>query len=346
MEQEKKEHLILKEMRAFKPNENFVYYLYWICERQNIFWKRFNNEPTPHTDNEILQNFKFCNVYRVLDRSSQYLIKNVIQNGKEYSPEDIIYRILIYKHFNLPATWEALISEFGDININVDNNDLISFFRNYSKNNVCYSNAYVTTAPFVRSTPIMSKYRLTPEMSKYELYINIFYEELVNNDLFSKLLWSKTFEQCFNSMKLLPGVAGFMGYQFVQDLNYTNLFNFDDNEFCAAGPGTQRGIERTFDITGTPNYSDIVKWVQKNFEQLLEDYSKEFDIELKFKSIPNWLPKVPDFSNCFCETDKMMRGMGVVTEGKEVDGKRIKNSFQSKKNNIEYVFPTKWNVGI
>ena len=61
-----------------------IYDLYWYFayERQNIFIKKSNNEPYPWTKDPILDKYKFCNSYRVNDRVSQYLLKNVIYNGK------------------------------------------------------------------------------------------------------------------------------------------------------------------------------------------------------------------------------------------------------------------------
>ena len=54
---------------------NKVYDLYWYFafERQNIFLKKKNGEKPPWTDDPILQEYKFCNSYRVNDRVSQYL---------------------------------------------------------------------------------------------------------------------------------------------------------------------------------------------------------------------------------------------------------------------------------
>ena len=83
-----------------------VYDLYWYfaCERQNIFWKKLNNEPAPWTNDPILQTYKFCNSYRVNDRVSQYLLKNVIYTVNKYSAEDMLFRILIFKLFNKEST--------------------------------------------------------------------------------------------------------------------------------------------------------------------------------------------------------------------------------------------------
>ena len=78
-----------------KRQEVYDLYWYFAFERQNIFWKKLKGEDAPWTDDVILQTYKFCNSYRVNDRVSQYLLKNVIYNGKKYTPEDIVFRILV-----------------------------------------------------------------------------------------------------------------------------------------------------------------------------------------------------------------------------------------------------------
>ena len=78
-----------------KRQEVYDLYWYFACERQNIFWKKINGESAPWTNDKILQEYKFCNSYRVNDRVSQYLLKNVIYNGKKYSNEDMLFRILL-----------------------------------------------------------------------------------------------------------------------------------------------------------------------------------------------------------------------------------------------------------
>ncbi len=79
---------------------------YWefAVERQNIFYNKLENKSQPYTDNPILQNYKFCNAYRVLDRVSQFLLKEVIYSKKEYGLEDTVFRIPYFKIFNLPST--------------------------------------------------------------------------------------------------------------------------------------------------------------------------------------------------------------------------------------------------
>ena len=100
-----------------KRQEIYDLYWYFAWERQNIFWKKLNGEEAPWTDDYILQQYKFCNSYRVNDRVSQYLLKNVIYNENIYEDEDMLFRIILFKLFNKEATWELLVNEFGDITL-------------------------------------------------------------------------------------------------------------------------------------------------------------------------------------------------------------------------------------
>jgi hypothetical protein len=331
----------------FKPNDNFWYYLYFISERMNIFWNRVEGKKPPYSKDAIFQEYKFTNVYRILDRSSQYLISNVIYNGNEYSREDMFWRIMIYKHFNLPDTWEHITEMLGDVTagtpLDLISEAVIEFENNGGKP---YSNAYMMTAAFLAGSK--GKYASLKEnkWKKHQYYFYIFEREIKNKEFMDRLWNSKSFKDVFDLMLSITGVADFLAYQYTQDLMYSNLFNFDMNTFCAAGPGTIRGVERCFEIEGTPDYGQIVIWVQKNLKELFEIYNESVGVELNFRPLPNFMPQVPDCSNGFCETDKLLRGLGVATEGKEVHGKRIKNFFTESSSRIEYKFPPKWSVNL
>jgi len=317
----------------FKPNEHFKYFLYFISERQNIFWNRLEGK-SELTEDPIFQEYKFTNVYRVLDRSSQFLIKEVI-GDENFKKRDLAWRIFLYKHFNLPTTWEFLESKLGTITTATSIEKINSVLTEMMKTGQpIYSNAYMVTA-FTGG----SKYGALNHSPKHEVYLyKILSGELLEGGLLDEILESKSFEELYQNIHKLTNYGDFVSYQIAQDLNYTSIFDFDDDSFCSAGPGTKRGIERVFEINGKANYSDIVMWVQSNIEMLLQSYN------IKFRPLPNHLPTVPDISSGFCETDKLLRGMGIDTDGKNIDGKRIKNKFLPSEKKINFVFPNKWNL--
>jgi hypothetical protein len=61
----------LKEVKALTPGE---VYLYWIRERESIRLKKLSGASKPWTDDEILQTYRFCNVRRMDDRVSRWLL--------------------------------------------------------------------------------------------------------------------------------------------------------------------------------------------------------------------------------------------------------------------------------
>ena len=97
-----------------KPSE--VYDTYWkfAAERQEIFFRRFRNEPPPWTNDQILTEHKFTNAYRASDRVSQCLIKDVLYKGDQ-TPEEVFFRCILFKIFNRESTWNLLERELGEV---------------------------------------------------------------------------------------------------------------------------------------------------------------------------------------------------------------------------------------
>ena len=75
-------------------------------ERQLIWKRRFiEQRPRPWTDNEIFRNSKFTNVYRELDRNSQWQIKNILLDSS-LSRVNLIWKMMVFRFFNCPETFE------------------------------------------------------------------------------------------------------------------------------------------------------------------------------------------------------------------------------------------------
>lgn len=329
----------------FTPNENFVYYLHFISERMNIFWKRKEGAYAPYTDNEVLSKHKFTNVYRSLDRVSQYLINEVIYNGNAYSRLSMFKRILIFKHFNQIETWELIKVKFGDVDENINFKELGDFLtEKINEGVVIYSNAYMVTSAFMKENgSVFNEYGFKGETIKHVCYFKIFQEYLYNRGNVHKILESKSMEELYKLLCDIPGFGRFIAMQYCIDFNYSELFDFSENDFIVQGPGAERGIDRCFEFEGKSNYVGVINWVKDNLFDLLEIYKEDYpDLNLNFKQLPNRKPTLIDIQNCFCETDKFLRGMGVKREG--VNGKRVKNMFIQNNKSIEYKFPPKWAV--
>jgi hypothetical protein len=99
---------------SFQPTVVFESYWRFAAERQRVFEKRLAGDPQPWTDDPTLSAHKFTNPFRAADRTSQFLIRNVIyEPSAPTDEEEIVFRILLFKLFNSIPAWEFLRDMFG-----------------------------------------------------------------------------------------------------------------------------------------------------------------------------------------------------------------------------------------
>lgn len=307
-----------------------VYDLYWYfaCERQNIFMKKKNGEQVPWTDDEILQSYKFCNSYRVNDRVSQYLLKNVIYNQKEYSDEDMIFRILIFKLFNKESTWELLLSNFGDVTFGTFD------FEKYSK---VLGDATKNGAKIYNDAYISCANKAFGYDRKHDNHLALLNKMFSDDKVYQKIANSKNMKDAFGILKSYPLIGSFMAYQLVTDINYSEVIDFKENEFTVAGPGSLRGIRKCFISKGDMTDEDIIQYMYENQD---EEFKR---LNLDFKKIGNRPLQLIDCQNIFCELDKYCRQ--ALPELKS-NRTKIKKKYVSKQDPIKYIYPPKWKIKV
>ena len=309
-----------------KRQEVYDLYWYFAYERQNIFWKKINGENAPWTNDKILQEYKFCNSYRVNDRVSQYLLKNVIYNGKKYSNEDMLFRILLFKLFNKESTWELLINNFEDVTLKTFS------MEEYSKvleeailNGVkIYNDAYISCAN-----------KAFGYDRKHDNHLALLNKMFKGDRIQEKIIKCKTMEEAFNIIKSYPLIGNFMSYQLVTDINYSEVVDWKEDEFTVVGPGSRRGIKKCFIDTGNMTDEDIIKYMYKH-----QDI--EFKrLNLEFKRISNRPLQLIDCQNIFCELDKYCRE---AIPNLKSNRTKIKKHYVPKIEKINYIYPKKWKI--
>lgn len=308
-----------------KRQEIYDLYWYFACERQNIFLKKLNNLPAPWTDDEILRTYKFCNSYRVNDRVSQYLLKNVIYNNKKYTKETMLFRIILFKLFNKESTWELLLENFNDVTLeNFNQSKYLNVLKNALNNGVkIYNDAYISCAN-----------KAFGYDKKHDNHLALLNKMFVVDKVQNKILECKTMKDAFNIIKSYPLIGNFMAYQLVTDINYSDIVNWQENEFTIAGPGSIRGIKKCFINKGNMTDEEIIKYMYENQD-------KEFKrLNLNFKRIINRPLQLIDCQNIFCELDKYLR---VAVPQLKSNRTKIKKKYKQKQDKIEYFYPPKWN---
>lgn len=325
---EDKSVLIIR--RRTKPKHNTAYNTYWrfAVERQNIFFKRFNGLSYPWTDDEILKHYKFTSVYRATDRVSQYLIKNVIYKGSQ-KPEEIFFRIILFKIFNRISTWETLESELGQISY------LGYSFKRYDK---VLSEVMQQATPIYSAAYIMASGRSRFGYErKHQNHLRLI-EMMIKEGIPFRLQNCKSMSEAYNLLHSYPTIGNFLAYQYVTDINYSTLTNFSEMEFVKAGPGAKDGILKCFKDFGDYSFEDII-------HQMAENQEMEFErLNLDFKNLWGRKLQLIDCQNIFCEVDKYSRVAHPELESFS-NRTRIKQRYSLQKNEpIDFFFPPKWDI--
>lgn len=312
-----------------KPKEEiFQYYFYFIQERMNIFWNKYD-AIQPWTSDEILKAHKFTNVYRAMDRVSQYLIRKVIYNENSFTDEDILLRILVFKIFNKPDTWEYIEDRVGLITVkNFDLQRINSALIELKQVQPIFNNAYMMTGTHSLYNHLNFKHEKWLEMVK---------KEMIGKSILKKVINSKSLSEVYELLRDCSFIGDFLAYQYAIDMNYSGVIDFSENSFVKAGIGAIRGIKKCFEsLEKRYNYEDTIRFTQDNFDKYLTRYS-----DTGFKPLFGREPMLIDLQNCFCETDKYLRAKIPVLQ---VDNKRIKQKYKETKMSLELFFPPKWNI--
>lgn len=235
-------------------------FLRWMCERQRIYIRRFvEGEPPPWTDDEILQDYHFCNVHRRLDYGTQVALDRVLL---EDEPErDVLFNLLLYRAFNRPETFDMLggftpADEF-DCKGTVDVLDV------YAREHSLFSSPYrVTTHDWVDSDSIHEN-----------ILLGVIWDDVLTNldDYTDRVFGADSMEVAFEVLTEIRGVRKYLAYELVTDLNYRHL-PFSENDFVHVGPGARTALTTIF---GESN-DELIRWFRMAQDGLFERFELRF----------------------------------------------------------------------
>jgi hypothetical protein len=306
-----------------------IYELYWkfAYERQKVFMARYSGLPAPWTEDVIIQEYKFCNVYRATDRASQYMIKEVCYNAEQSSPEDRLFQIVAFRFFSNIETWNELRNHLGRAPI-ID--DLVDGKFETVLESVRAKNGKLYTGAFILCATDAYGKRL-----KHLNHIELFKDMFVNQSMGKKILEAQSLKEIYLKLHEFPLIGDFMAYQIAIDLNYSEYVNFSENEFTQAGPGALRGIKKVFENTNDLTPSEVIMW-------MVEHQDEEFKrLGYDFKGLFGRKIHAIDAQGLFCETDKYCREAAPELLSAR---NRIKTKFGKPKKHEELFFPPKWDI--
>lgn len=312
---------VIVKMTAPQPSPVFDAYWRFAAERQAIYFRRLRGDEILTYD-DIISAHRFTNCYRAADRVSQYLIRNVIYQGDQDPPE-LAFRILLFKIFNKISTWETIARNWRPrwADHAIDHvADVLDTAR--SRGNSIYSAAYVMPSPGGARCKHRAHLDLIDSIGRRWEH---FAEAKSLADLTAKLQEVQSF-------------GPFLAFQYAIDLNYSDIFHFNENDYVAPGPGARDGIRKCFSDLGDYSEADVIRWTCER-----ADY--EFDrLGVPFLPLFGRRLHLIDCQNIFCEVDKYARAAHPEATG--TSGRtKIKQTYRANPNPIPTpFFPPRWGI--
>ena len=307
--------------------EVFDLYWYFAAERQAIFERRVAGQRPPWTNDEILNKYKFCNVFRAADRVSQFLIRDVAYGSGDVAVEDRLFQIIAFRMFSKVGTWRRLRSIFGRAPIIADLRDgslEAALDRIREEEGGLYTGAFILCATDAYGRKI-----------KHRNHVELFRHMFVRDDLAHQVLNARSLGEVYDHLHRYPLMGDFMSYQIAIDLNYSDLLPYDENDFVKAGPGALRGIRKVFEDTRGLSPEQIVLW-------MVERQESEFKrIGLAFNGLWGRALHAIDCQGLFCELDKYCRE---ALPNLKSARQRIKAKYSVSAEPFALFFPPKWGI--
>jgi|SRR5712664_1520720 len=311
------------------PTEVFDTYWRFAAERQEIFFKRLANKAAPWTDDPILREYKFTNAYRASDRVSQFLIRHVIYTGNA-EPSEVFFRTILFKLFNKTETWRLLESNLGLISYHhfrFDKYDTV-LTRALESGQRIYSSAYIM--------PTRARGFGMSEPRKHRTHLRIL-ELMMRDRAWVRIADAGTFHAAFGILRSYPLLGDFLAYQFVTDLNYSEMIDFPEREFVVPGPGARDGLRKCFTSLGGLSETEAIRMVADRQQEEFETRG------LQFRNLWGRALQLIDCQNIFCEVDKYARVKHPDAKG--ISGRiRIKHRFSPNESALDVWYPPKWGL--
>ena len=312
--------------RTLEPTEAFDTYWRFAAARQAMYLHRLDGRTPPWTEDPILRQHRFTNVYRAADRVSQFLIREVIygENSPD-DPEDVVFRILLFKLFNKIDTWMALEDAVGEIR-------WASFdFKRYG----AALDAAATRGPVYSAAYVIPPPRLG-EASKRLNHLRLL-ELMLADGLPVFVSKTSSLERVYTQLRSYPSIGRFLAFQFTIDLNYSDVMEAAEDEFVVAGPGACDGIRKCFGPAAGGIEADLIRYMADTQE------SHFARLDLRFPGLFGRRLQLIDCQNLFCEVDKYARVAHPALRG--ISGRtRIKQKFNPLPRPLSAFFPPKWRL--
>jgi hypothetical protein len=260
-------------------------------ERHRSYLRRWAGLPRAEwTNDPVLSSYRFCNIYRELDRNTQ-VFRDTVRDRLRNDPQ-VLLATIAWRWFNRIETC-AVLNEYGLF----DNWDpkLARHVLEQEK-----GPPYVTAAYIIKTPNGMTK--LDGVIWCIQNIAEALYEQGADDGPTFKSL-----EHCWEWLRQFPYMGDFMAYEVVTDLRYTYLLEDapDILTWANPGPGAARGLCRILDIP----LDDLNRGSKKDRETMMGLMQ---EILAASRDPANWPSEWPawemrEVEHTLCEFDKHQR---------------------------------------
>lgn len=254
----------------------------FIWERYAIRQRRMNGMLKPWTDDLILRNYRFCNVYREHDKETIWIAENW-RNPNTTDP-NVWFAMAVARYVNWSPSLEAI-----GYPVPWDANKFITALHGRAMvGEKVFTGAYMIPAgnSGLNKANFLAEKILTPLWER---------RDYVHEATFNCAALSHRLQE-FN------GIGSFMAGQIVCDTKFTRLMDtsLDWWEYAVEGPGSKRGLNRVCNRSVNQNWKKGEWWIK--LMELKARISPIIELEMKMPRI-----SAQDLQNCLCEFDKYER---------------------------------------
>lgn len=258
---------------------NMRLYWYWIAERMNIWYRRtVLREPQPWTTDSILQENKFTNVFRDLDKGTVVYIKEILKKLDEPCEDmytrvkEVILNTQIYRLFLKYETWQKI----GFIYLDTYEEQWKQAKRHLREmkgngETIWHAAYFVNGLKLANPNPDTNHDKLENAICLCEK----FYEYL---DDTAEFIMNHNMKECLEYLSHFPAIGDFTVYEWLCDwgMAYKHVQNYfvswTDDSYVNIGPGNKMGLDFIFEDKGNLDYYELNFYLRASWRHYMQRY--------------------------------------------------------------------------
>jgi len=270
--------------------------LFWrfITERQQVWYRRIVEEQQPPwTDDDILEEYRFTNVYRELDPGTQYVIQYILE--ADASRQDKIFNVMLYRLIGRLETHDFLGFQSLDDFDAAEFEAQLKHRRDHLEETV-FTGAYM-----------VSGYNQMGSSDKVENVTALFDELTADPEFFDQVLTADSLEDAYDQIRAQNGFGNFLSYQVLVDLLYPvdaydgeSVLPFSPDDWSSPGPGAQKGLKQLVTEFNGFDRLAVMRWLRQHQQEEFDRLGLDFPF-LETEEGDRLELSLANIQNCLCE---------------------------------------------